>query len=115
MRYLPRELRSSLFANSFFARRSSPSRRGKAEGEKLTRPTFFAFSRRVAPRASVDFSRVGATVDFVKNGLVPRPALRKAKLRPGLTYYRPFRAVLGIFLVMDFDTELDSLAEDAKN
>ena len=28
----------------------------------------------------------GATVDFVKNGLVPRPALRNAKLRPGLTY-----------------------------
>ncbi len=32
------------------------------------------------------WSSLGATVDFVNNGFLPRPSLRNAKLRPGLTY-----------------------------
>ena len=40
-------------------------------------------------------------MDFVNNGFLPRPSLRNAKLRPGLTYCRPFRAMLGKLMVMD--------------
>ena len=47
-------------------------------------------------------------MDFANNAFLPRPTLRCAKLRPGLTYCHPFRAVFGKLLVIDFGSWLVS-------
>jgi hypothetical protein len=49
-------------------------------------------------------------VDFLKNGFLPRPSLRNAKLRPGLTDCRPFRAILGKLMVMGFGGEMGGVS-----
>ncbi len=75
----------------------------KRVAEDMTRSLGFALLfKRVAHIVIADYGHVGATVDFIEKWLVPRPALRNAKLRPGLKYCRPFGAVIGKLLVIDF-------------